>query len=46
MTWFMDMMMEPGFAAFVLFMVFFGLLALGTPISVAIGVSSIIVGLA
>lgn len=46
MIWFMDMMMEPGFAAFVLFMVFFGLLALGTPISVAIGVSSIIVGLA
>ncbi|WCR05281.1 TRAP transporter large permease [Paracoccus saliphilus] len=39
-------MLEPGFAAFVLFVLFFGLLALGTPISVAIGVSSIVTGLA
>jgi tripartite ATP-independent transporter DctM subunit len=46
MTWLMDMMMDPGFAAFALFAVFFGLLALGTPISVAIGVSSILIGLA
>lgn len=46
MTMFMDLMMEPAFAALALFTVFFALLALGTPISVAIGVSSIIVGLA
>ena len=46
MTWLLDMMMEPGFAAFALFAVFFALLALGTPISVAIGVSSILIGLA
>ncbi|SIS61800.1 TRAP transporter large permease [Paracoccus saliphilus] len=46
MTAFLDLMLEPGFAAFVLFVLFFGLLALGTPISVAIGVSSIVTGLA
>lgn len=46
MDWFLNMMMEPGFAAFVLFAIFFALLALGTPISVAIGVSSILIGLA
>ncbi|MFV0383583.1 TRAP transporter large permease [Paracoccus sp. (in: a-proteobacteria)] len=46
MATFLDLMMEPAFAALVLFAVFFGLLTLGTPISVAIGVSSIIVGLA
>ncbi|TQS70953.1 TRAP transporter large permease [Rhodobacteraceae bacterium] len=39
-------MLDPAGAAVVLFALFFGLLMLGTPISVAIGVSSIVVGLA
>ncbi|OCX66985.1 hypothetical protein BFP70_03490 [Thioclava sp. SK-1] len=38
--------MEPAYAAIFLFVVFFGLLLLGTPISVAIGVSSVLTGLA
>lgn len=46
MAFFIDLMQEPSFAAFVLFIIFFGLLILGTPISVAIGVSSVLTGLA
>ncbi|WP_241557992.1 TRAP transporter large permease [Falsirhodobacter deserti] len=40
-----DYMLDPVGATIVLFVLFFGLLTLGTPISVAIGVSSILVGL-
>ncbi|MBO9509318.1 TRAP transporter large permease [Thalassospira sp. A3_1] len=39
-------MLDPAGAAVVLFALFFGLLALGTPISIAIGVSSVVTGFA
>ncbi|HBN49831.1 MAG: TRAP transporter large permease [Thalassospira sp.] len=39
-------MLDPAGAAIVLFALFFGLLALGTPISIAIGVSSVVTGFA
>ncbi|RCK47801.1 membrane protein [Thalassospira profundimaris] len=39
-------MLDPAGAAIVLFVLFFGLLALGTPISIAIGVSSVVTGFA
>lgn len=41
-----DFMLDPAGAAIVLFALFFGLLALGTPISIAIGVSSVVTGFA
>jgi len=41
-----DFLMDPAGAALVLFVLFFGLLTIGTPISVAIGVSSVVIGLA
>ncbi|MHC8495305.1 TRAP transporter large permease [Thalassospira sp. SM2505] len=41
-----DFMLDPAGAAIVLFVLFFGLLALGTPISIAIGVSSVVTGFA
>ena len=41
-----DFMLDPAGAAVVLFALFFGLLALGTPISIAIGVSSVVTGFA
>ncbi|RCK18748.1 membrane protein [Thalassospira lucentensis MCCC 1A00383 = DSM 14000] len=39
-------MLDPAGAAIVLFALFFGLLALGTPISIAIGVASVVTGFA
>ncbi|WP_022734430.1 TRAP transporter large permease [Thalassospira lucentensis] len=41
-----DFMLDPAGAAIVLFALFFGLLALGTPISIAIGVASVVTGFA
>lgn len=41
-----NFLMEPAGAAIVLFALFFGMLAIGTPVSVAIGASSVLVGLA
>lgn len=46
MDFVINYMQDPAGAAVVLFAIFFGLLTIGTPISVAIGVSSILVGLA
>ncbi len=46
MEFMINYMQDPAGAAVVLFVLFFGLLTIGTPISVAIGVSSILVGLA
>lgn len=45
MDFLIDYMLDPAGAAVVLFALFFGLLALGTPISIAIGVSSLLVGM-
>ncbi|WP_258549189.1 TRAP transporter large permease [Thalassospira profundimaris] len=41
-----DFMLDPAGAAVVMFVLFFGLLILGTPISIAIGVSSVVTGFA
>tara|TARA_R110002095_G_scaffold100860_6_gene88707 strand:+ start:658 stop:1011 length:354 start_codon:yes stop_codon:yes gene_type:complete len=45
MDFLIDYMLDPAGAAVVLFALFFGLLTLGTPISIAIGVSSLLVGM-